>query len=128
MNYINNQYDVTLSPINNEMIGYQNVMRNGKTFSEAANINHIYKNNGLICQKKMCESMTGCSSRNGCPENPEWNKIIEFCGGIGTGGIYMDGSYWTLHNIDEREKMLKSTEKQLGMKVLPNPYNVVGMY
>lgn len=133
MVFINTQFDMTLAPSNPvsaEM--YQQMLTarasGGHSFTEAANINRIYQNNGLVCQRRMCESMTGCSSALGCPGHPDWKRVVEFCGPIQTGGINMDGSFWTLQPSNARQQLLAATEQATGMSTLPTPYNVIGMY
>lgn len=131
MVFINNQFDMTLTPVSQPHTNRQILTAGaggGHSFEQAVNINRIYQNNGLICQKKMCESLTGCSSAVGCPNHPDWEKVVNFCGPIQTGGIAMDGSYWTLQSSNARQQLLHSTEKATGMKRLPTPYNVIGMY
>ncbi len=123
--------DVTLSaPGSGPLPAFQAALRNssGKTFAEAVDVNRIYEGNGLICQQHMCTSLTGCDSKLGCPEHPDWKKVLDFCGPVGTQGLSVDGSYWIRHAADSQQKMLTATKKAVGLPVLPNPYNVVGMY
>ena len=131
MVFINNPYDLTLTASNYgpaPALMASESRTSGKTFEQAMNINRIYQGNGLICQRRMCESLTGCSSAIDCPGHPDWQKVQDFCGPIQTGGISMDGSYWTLQNVDARQQALTATRSATGFSQLPTPYNVVGMY
>jgi hypothetical protein len=130
MVYINNPVDVTLAPGGGVSIAALTAAYNatgGKTFEQAAEINRIYKGNGLPCQKQMCKSITGCDTSGGCEDSPHWKKIQEFCGPAQK-FAYMNGAYWVLENADSQQRLLQSTEKRLGLKQLPTPYNVTGMY
>ena len=127
MVYINNLYDVTMTPsLSLPKPVLQLAQR--QSFDQAAATNRIYQNNGRICQEKMCRSMTGCESELGCPQHPEWRKVLDFCGPIGTQGLSRDGSYWVLLPADSQQKLLAATKQATGMSVLPTPYNVIGMY
>ncbi len=131
MVYINNLNDVTLSsPGSGPLPAFQSALNNssGKTFQEAVTKNLIYQGNGLICQQKMCTSLTGCDTKLGCPDHPDWKKVVAFCGPVGTPGLSVDGSYWVRHPADAQQKMFTATKQATGLQVLPNPYNVVGMY
>lgn len=103
-------------------------VNNNMSFEEASVANHIYQGNGLICQRAMCQSMTGCDSALSCQNNPDYSRIVQFCGPISTGGKSMDGAWWSLQQSGSRQQLLGATEKQVGMSPLPNPYNVAGMY
>ena len=131
MVYINNSFDVTLTaPGTGIMPALQSSAVNtaGKTFSQAQAINRVYAGNGLICQQNMCQSLTGCDSKLGCPEHPDWKKVQQFCGPIGTQQVAMDGAIWQLENSDTQQQLLSATQKSTGMAVLPTAYNVTGMY
>jgi hypothetical protein len=134
MVFIDNPFDMTLTPPGSRLRGtlatYSASSNNvsGLTFDQARQANSIYEGNGLICQVKMCNSMTGCENPNGCPNNPDWNKIVDFCGINSTRTIAMDGSIWYLQPKDLKAQLLSATEKATGFNPLPNPYNVVGMY
>lgn len=134
MVYIDTSYDMTLTPSTNMTVSVANNLFNSpneikkKTFNEARNENSIYQNNGLICQNMMCQSMTGCENINECKLNKDYNKILDFCGPIQTNGRYMDGAYWNLQNANSHTLMLLATEKAIGTKILPTPYNQSGMY
>lgn len=131
MVFINNANDLTLSPPSGgPMPAFRAAMNNtaGKTFEQAAAKNRIYQNNGLICQRRMCESLTGCDSAIDCPDHPDWQKVQEFCGPNSTGGMSMDGSYWVLQSADSRQQMLTATRASTGLQQLPTAYNVSGMY
>ncbi len=131
MAFINNQYDVTMTaPGSGSAPALLSAAANssGKTFEQAIEKNRIYQGNGLICQQAMCYSLTGCNSKFGCPGHPDWKKVVEFCGPIGTGGMAADGSYWVLEPADAGQKLLSYIQRTTGLKTLPNPYNTVGMY
>jgi len=132
MVFINNAIDFTLTPSNKEstVALLSSAMNNGLyTFEQAANINRIYQGNGLICQTKMCKSLTGCDNKlANCPGHPDWNKVLNFCGPIDTRGIAYDGAEWVLRDSDSRQSLLTATKQQTGLQVLPTPYNVTGMY
>jgi len=134
MVFINTPIDVTIGPPGMRQRQDARFLRTlertmpGMTLEQAKQVNRIYQGNGLICQVKMCESITGCKNPNGCPNNPNWKQILEFCGHNSTPGLSMDGAWWSLEQKDAPQLMLSSTEKAVGMKPLPNPYNVVGMY
>jgi hypothetical protein len=134
MVFIDNPFDVTLTPQQSALRGALSTFRSssnsvsGLTFEQAKAANSIYQGNGLICQVKMCNSMTGCDNPNGCPSNPDWNKIVDFCGINSTRAIAMDGSIWYLRPKDIRSQLVSATERATGFDPLPDPYNVVGMY
>ena len=132
MVFINNPVDVTLGPPSaaGRLAAYQLANRSagGKTFEEAARINLIYQGNGQICMNAMCASMTGCNTVFNCPGNPDAKRIAAFCGPAGTPAMNFDGAFWTRGPADARANLLHATERELQMPVLPNPYNVVGMY
>ena len=128
MVFISNPVDVTLTPAGaSSLPAFQAAQRVNTrlSFDQAAAANNIYKNNGLICQRMMCQSMTGCDN---CSQHPDWDKVVGFCGPAGTPGLSMDGSWWTLQPADTHQQLLSATEKATGMSPLPTPYNVVGMY
>lgn len=130
MVYVNNNIEVTMTPSRS---GIMNVyagmdVSQNKTFDYAASVNRIYKGNGLICQRKMCETMTGCDSGVGCPNHPHWDKVVHFCGPIGTESIYMAGAYWTLQPSNGQQQLLANTRSELNLKELPTAYNTSGMY
>lgn len=131
MPFINNPNDVTMTaPGSGPAPAFLSASANssGKTFEQAAAQNRIYYRNGLICQKAMCNSLTGCDSKFGCPGHPDWQKVLDFCGPIGTGGMAANGSYWVLEPTDSRQQMLTATKQATGLSRLPTPYNVIGMY
>jgi hypothetical protein len=132
MVFISNPYDVTLTPYTaNDMPALRAAQQfnTRMTFDQAAVANHIYQNNGLICQKNMCQSLTGCDQAVGCPAKPEdWQKVLKFCGPIGTQTVTMNGATWQLQPVDERQRLLTSTRQSLGIQTLPTAYNVTGMY
>lgn len=131
MVFINNTYDVTLAPNTAGPIpALQSAMNNSttKTFDQAMAANHIYQGNGLICQNKICQAMTGCDTVGGCPNHPDWKKVIDFCGPAGTAAKSMDGMYWTRVPADSEQKLLQATQQATGYTALPTPYNVSGMY
>lgn len=131
--YINLPNDVTLAPRNqNKLHGLLTAVQNsGKlSFNEALDKNRIYANNGLICQRKMCEDMHRCSDMSVCQkQNPEeWKKVTEFCGPVGTTGMYMDGGWWRLEPANSYQLMMAASKKATGLKELPTFYNSRGMY
>ena len=131
MVYINNPIDFTLTPPGaGPAPAFQSALNNSAdmTFEQAATSNHIYKGNGLVCQQQMCNSLTGCDSKLGCPQHPDWKRVLEFCGPNNTGGISDDGAYWVLVPAESRQQLVTATQKRLGLPALPNPYNVTGMY
>ena len=135
MVFTNALNDVTMAPANpGQMQAFQaaQAYSSGKTFAQAAAVNRIYQNNGLICQRMMCQSMTGCDSAVDCPNHPEWDKVVDFCGQIGTPSMSMDGSYWRLQPADSQQQLLSATKRATGLSQLPTPYNVgpfpLGMY
>lgn len=132
MVYINNAIDFTLTPPGTGSLpALRSAMRNmgGKTFEQAANVNRIYQGNGLVCQTQMCRSLTGCDSViTGCPGHPDWKKVIQFCGPNETPGMAYDGGQWVKIAANSEQHLLTATKKATGLTVLPNPYNVVGMY
>lgn len=134
MVFINTPFDVTIGPPGMQARQDARLLRTierntpGMSLEQAKNVNRIYQGNGLICQVRMCGSITGCNSPNGCPNNPHWKDILDFCGKNSTPGMSMDGSWWSLEQKDAPQLMLARTEKAVGMAPLPNPYNVVGMY
>jgi len=130
MAFINNSYDVTIAPGPGPIPAYLSAAANrtGMNFEEAMNANRIYQNNGLICQRRMCNSMTGCDSALACQTHPDYKNIVQFCGGIGTPAKTMRGSEWRLVPENEMQVLTASTERRIGMSQLPTPFNTVGMY
>jgi hypothetical protein len=132
MVFINNLNDVTLAPSNaGPQVALQATARMvpGQSFEQARANNLIYQNNGLICQRRMCNAMTGCEDVIECAKkNPSWKQISEFCGPVGTPAMSMDGSYWIMQPADSQQKAVARTEKAIGMSPLPTAYNVQGMY
>ena len=128
--YINNTYDMTLTPPGPpppQTLNASAQVQQNLTFDQARSANNIYQGAGRICQQKMCGSMTGCESITGCPGNKDWDKIVAFCGPAGN-SVYIDGALWVAEPADSQQQMLTSTLEQTGLTTLPNPYNVVGMY
>lgn len=86
MPYINQPHNFTLTPPadpRQQMAVFQSITnsrRGGMSFDEAARINSIYRGNCEICRKQMCNSIAGIDSLDGCPSDPHWNQIQEFCG------------------------------------------------
>jgi hypothetical protein len=131
MVFISNPFDVTLTaPSAGPALALQVAQQTNArmSFDQAAAVNNIYQNNGHICQRRMCEALTGCDRAMECPNHPEWQKVVQFCGPVGTPGLSMDGAWWNLQQADERQQLLSATQKTTGMNLLPTAYNVVGMY
>ena len=134
MVYVNNPFDVTLAPPNSSYHGVMATLKasarstTGMSFEQAKRANAIYQGNGHICQMKMCNSITGCDSPNGCQDNKHWKDIVNFCGPNGANGLSMEGAWWVLEPKDAHQQLLTATQENTGLTRLPTPYNVVGMY
>lgn len=127
--FINEQNSITMSPQVPAINILQAVRPTGNmSFDQASVANNIYARTGSICYRKMCSAMTGCEDLPQCPQHPDWKKVQEFCGSAGPGGSYVDGAWYKRQDADAQQNLLSSTKKATGMSVLPNPYNVVGMY
>ena len=131
MQFINLPNDVTLAPANPGqshalLSASQNV--SNLSYQQAANVNAIYRGNGLICQRRMCNSMTGCEDVTACQQHADYDKVLKFCGPIGTPGVNMDGGWWRLEPANSRQLMTAAAEKATGMNPLPTSYNTTGMY
>jgi hypothetical protein len=98
------------------------------TFGAAARQHAIYQNNGLICQRAMCQSMHGCEDVVECSKFPGYKQIVDFCGPVGTRSMHMDGALWRLQPSMSRQEARLTAEKTLGMYPLPTAYNTDGMY
>ena len=77
MRYINNNFNVTMTPGSSIEPTYTSSAKN-TSFSQAANENSIYQGNGLICQQKMCQSIANCDNVLACANHPEYSKIQQF--------------------------------------------------
>jgi hypothetical protein len=136
MVFINNLYDVTLSPgavLPTQALLSTITSTGGNSFQTAAAINNIYQGNGRICQQKICASITGDDSAfNNCQNSPDWPKIVAFCGPSGTPAMYQYGAYWNEIPADLPTKMynssLQQVKKDTGYNQFPDPYNVQGQY
>jgi len=132
MVFITNAADVTLTPPGHaELPSLLSAARSTgqKTFQQAANINRIYQGNGLICQTKMCQSLTGCHNLlTDCSSHPDWKQVLQFCGPVDTRGVAYDGAQWALQPADTHQQLLTATQQATGLPVLPTAYNVTGMY
>lgn len=125
MLFINNSIDVTMTGgaghVPSSRISVYTSSLN--TFEEAARKNHIYKGNGAICQKKMCEALSGVDCSFGCPTNPNWDRIQEFCGPFGTPALFQGGVYYAT-NVTQQQ-LLQATEQRQRQY---SPYNIPNMY
>lgn len=133
MSFISNIFDVTVTPFigrnDNHVLTSGMKMPGTMTFDQAANANRIYQNNGLICQRQLCEATMGCTDVNVCAaKNKDYSKIQEFCGPVGTPATFMQGGLWRLQPVNSQQTFQAAQKQQLGMNVLPNAYNVGGMY
>ena len=132
MVFTNLPNDVTLAPpsTSGKTQALLSAARNisGMTFEQAASVNSIYQGNGLICQQRMCQSMNGCEDISACQQNADYNKVLQFCGAIGTSGRAIDGGWWKLEPADSQQMMLEASQKATDMRQLPTSYNTTGMY
>ena len=131
MLFINAPNDVTLAPPNaGPLSALTAAARNlpGMSFEQAAAVNRIYQGNGLICQRQMCQSMTGCEDVTVCANNKDYGQILQFCGPIGTPAVAMDGGWWRLEPANSHQLMMAAAERATGMNPLPTSYNTFGMY
>ena len=128
MVYINNQFDVTISPV----VERPKLL----TMEEAKKKNSIYRGNGLPCQIKMCQDLTGCSNCGSYPLNQD---IVDFCGVNSTPGVAMCGGWFEVVNTPINEQGVPYCEnyvdvtmynaKQPGTNAnLTYIYNSGGMY
>lgn len=132
MVFIDNAFDITLTPQTTSMnpVLHASLLTSTRLdVEQAKRANHIYSGNGLVCQRMMCQSMTGCERVPGCPISKEdQQKVDAFCGPIGTLGMDMDGSWWNLQPANVQSSLLTATEKSTGFRPLPTAYNTTGMY
>ena len=132
MAFINNEYDVTMTPRGEDQrftaLAYSMASAPQGDINQCIAANRIMQGRGDPCMSAMCSCMGGSMARFGCPKmsDTDYAAARRFCGASSTGGFYDNGYYWTVNrNAGISPQALQAARANVAEV---DPYTVMGMY